>query len=196
MGFSREQHVILLLVGLAIFCIDLFRPFHPVPHTASTNLTTQPSPQWIIEVTGAVTNPGIYVFHAAPTAQEALRRADGPASEGCVSSSRTHCPLETGTRVDVATSERKRHRVTISPMDPGKKLVLGIPIPLNQVDAEPLATIPGISEGLAHRIVNFRRAQGPFQTWNDLKRVRGIGPKRIEKFRSYLTLTQTSPNQK
>jgi competence protein ComEA len=77
-------------------------------------------------------------------------------------------------------------------MSPAKKFVLGIPIPLNQADVEALEMIPGISERLAHRVINFRQARGPFKRWNDLKRVRGIGPKRIAKLQSYLILNRDS----
>ena len=191
MGFTKQQQVILLLLGLAIFCIDLCRPFHPVwsiPYPASTNLTTQPSPQWIIEVTGAVTNLGIYVFHHPPTAKEAFQRAGGPTSQGCASSGQMYSPVRTGTRIDIGTSERRQDRVTVSPMDPAKKLVLGIPIPLNQADAEALAMIPGISERVAQRIVAFRDSNGPFRSFNDLDRVKGVGPKKLKQLSSYLVL--------
>jgi competence ComEA-like helix-hairpin-helix protein len=104
-------------------------------------------------------------------------------------------PLETGTRVEIGPSERESGRVTISPMDPGKKFVLGIPIPLNQAGAEALAIIPGISHSLACRIVEFRDSHGPFKTCHELRRVKGIGPKKVERFQSYLSLTETSRNQ-
>jgi len=192
MGFSKEQKVILLLLGLSIFCLDLFRPFHPVwskPHPSSTNLTTQSCPQWIIEVAGAVRIPGIYSFNAPPTGNDALQRAGGPMNRDCPALGQMNTPLETGTRVELRTSERESGRVTISPIDPGKKFVLGIPVPLNQAGAEALAIIPGISHSLAQRIVEFRKSHGPFKTWHELRRVKGIGPKKVERFRSYLSLT-------
>jgi competence protein ComEA len=198
MGFSKEQQVVLLLLGLAIFCINLFRPFHPVwskPYPSSSNLTTQSCPQWIIEVAGAVKLPGIYSFDAPPTGNDALQRAGGLMNRDCPALGQMSTPLETGTRVEIGPSERESGRVTISPIDPGKKFVLGIPIPLNQAGAEALAIIPGISHSLARRIVEFRDSHGPFKTWHELRRVKGIGPKKVERFQSYLSLTETSRNQ-
>ncbi|MBW2170684.1 MAG: helix-hairpin-helix domain-containing protein [Deltaproteobacteria bacterium] len=107
----------------------------------------------------------------------------------CPALGQMNTPLETGTRVELRTSERESGRVTISPIDPGKKFVLGIPVPLNQAGAEALAIIPGISHSLAQRIVEFRKSHGPFKTWHELRRVKGIGPKKVERFRSYLSLT-------
>jgi competence protein ComEA len=80
-------------------------------------------------------------------------------------------------------------------MDPRKKFVLGIPVPLNQADAEALAVIPGISQNLAQRIVEFRDSNGPFRSFNDLERVKGVGPKKLERLRACLSLTETSQNQ-
>jgi len=191
MGFSKEQQLTLLLLGLSIFCIDFFRPFHPVwskPYPSSTYLTTQSCPQWIIEVAGAVRIPGIYLFHAPPTGNDALQRAGGPMNRDCALLGRMNIPLETGTRVEIRTSDREPDRVTIAPMDPGKKFVLGIPIPLNQARAEALAIIPGISHSLARRIVEFRKSHGPFKRWSDLRAVNGVGPKKVQAFRSYLIL--------
>lgn len=191
MGFSKEQHVILLLLGLTIFCIDLVRPFHPIwstPLPASANLTARPSPQWMIEVGGTVRMPGIYVFHGPPTGNDALQRAGGPTDRECAPLGDINTLLDTGTRVEVRTSERESNRFIISPMDSRKKFVLGIPIPLNQASAEDLAIVPGISDSLAQRIVEFRESHGPFETWNDLRAVNGVGPKKVQAFRSYLIL--------
>ena len=198
MGFSKEQQFILLLLGLSIFCIDLFRPFHPAwsrPYPSPGNLTTQSCPQWIIEIAGAVRIPGIYLFHAPLTGNDALLRAGGPINRDLVALGQLDTPLKTGTRVELWASKMATGRVTMSPMDPGKKFVLGIPIPLNQAGAEALAIIPGISHSLARRIVEFRKSHGPFKTWHELRRVKGIGPKKVQAFRSYLSLTETSRNQ-
>jgi competence protein ComEA len=193
MGFSKEQLVILFLIGLTIFSIDLFRPFHPVwskPSPPSTGLTTDSSPQWIVEVAGAVRSPGIYAFHAPPMVNDALQKAGGLVSRHGSMVGRMNTPLETGTRLEIQTSEPKPDGVIISAMDPGKKFVLGIPVPLNQADAEDLAIIPGISQNLAHRIVEFRDLNGPFRSFHDLDRVRGVGPKTLQRLSYYLSIEE------
>jgi len=198
MCFSKEQHVVLLLLGLTIFSIDLFRPFHPVwsePFPPPTSLTIESSPQWIIEVAGAVRFPGIYAFHKPPTGNDALQRAGGPMNRDFPRIPPMNALLETGTRVEHITSTGKSDRVIISPMDPAKKFVLGILVPLNQANVEELVIIPGISHSLAHRIVEFRDSKGPFRSFHDLDRVKGVGPKKLERLRSYFSLTETSPNQ-
>jgi competence protein ComEA len=46
--------------------------------------------------------------------------------------------------------------------------------------------LPGIGEMLARRIVENREQNGPFQSVEDLQRVKGIGPKTVENLRPYL----------
>jgi competence protein ComEA len=59
-------------------------------------------------------------------------------------------------------------------------------VDLNQADWPELAQLPGIGETLAKRIVETRTSDGPFRDHNDLRRVRGIGPKTLERLRPHL----------
>lgn len=56
----------------------------------------------------------------------------------------------------------------------------------NRASLAQLQTLPGIGPALAERIAE-ERAQGPFREAEDLLRVRGIGPAKLEKLRSHLT---------
>lgn len=54
------------------------------------------------------------------------------------------------------------------------------PLPVNQADAELLATISGIGPTLAQQIIETRKRKGYFQSPQDLLAVSGIGPARAE----------------
>ena len=56
----------------------------------------------------------------------------------------------------------------------------------NTADWPELIQLPGIGPTLAQRIVQSRRADGPFLDHEDIKRVRGIGPKTLDQIRPYL----------
>ena len=57
---------------------------------------------------------------------------------------------------------------------------------LNRADRAQLEQVPGIGPGLAKRIDDHRRAKGPFQSVEELRQVRGIGPATLDKVRAYL----------
>jgi competence ComEA-like helix-hairpin-helix protein len=59
-------------------------------------------------------------------------------------------------------------------------------IDLDRATARDLERLPGIGPALAARIVADRADRGPFQTPNALLRVRGIGPRTLDRIRPYL----------
>jgi len=189
--FNKDQQVITLILGLTILLTGIFSPFHPfgsMPGPSRGNLAPESRHQYIIEVAGAVRNPGIYTFDNPATAYQVIQSTGVPFGERRLSLDTPGDTLDTGMRVELQGSSAECAQVIITPMSYRKRLVLGIPIELNQARVEDLAMIPGISHGLARRIVEFRESHGPFKTWNNLRCVKGIGPKKVESFRSYLNL--------
>jgi competence protein ComEA len=59
-------------------------------------------------------------------------------------------------------------------------------VDVNSATWPELAQLPGIGETLARRIVDSREQDGPFSDPKDLRRVRGIGPKTLQRLRPYL----------
>lgn len=59
-------------------------------------------------------------------------------------------------------------------------------VDVNQAGWAELAQIPGVGESLARRIVESREKAGPFIDHDDLRRIRGIGPRTLESMRPYL----------
>jgi competence protein ComEA len=65
------------------------------------------------------------------------------------------------------------------------------PLDLNTATAEALLAIPGIGTVMAERIVQWREEHGPFQSVDDLMKVKGIGEKSLEKLRPYVKVGKT-----
>ena len=61
-----------------------------------------------------------------------------------------------------------------------ERLALGLPIDPNTAGSRELAFVPGLSRKLAGEIVEDRRTHGPYVSVDELLRVRGIGPRRLE----------------
>jgi competence protein ComEA len=63
------------------------------------------------------------------------------------------------------------------------------PVDLNQARVEDLARLPGVGEGLARRIVGERERRGPFLSVDDLRRVLGVGPRRLAALQHVVRVT-------
>ncbi len=59
---------------------------------------------------------------------------------------------------------------------------------INAATVEELTALPGIGETLAQRIVHYREQHGDFTTVDGLRNVSGIGEKRLEAIREYITV--------
>lgn len=59
---------------------------------------------------------------------------------------------------------------------------------LNTADAAALECLPGIGPALAQRIIDYRTANGPFQTTAEIQDVRGIGAGIYEKIKDSITV--------
>lgn len=62
-------------------------------------------------------------------------------------------------------------------------------IDLNTASIKTLITLPRIGPGIAQRIIDYRTRHGPFKTVRDLVKVRGIGPKTLERLRPLVTVS-------
>jgi competence protein ComEA len=71
-------------------------------------------------------------------------------------------------------------------IDRAPRQVAAFQLDVNQAGWPEFSVLPGIGEALARRIVESRDTQGPYADLEDLRRVRGIGPKTLEQIRPYL----------
>ncbi|HEU5323238.1 MAG TPA: helix-hairpin-helix domain-containing protein, partial [Methylomirabilota bacterium] len=72
---------------------------------------------------------------------------------------------------------------TLPAADPG-------PVDLNSATPDDLARLPGVGPSLAARIVERRQSGGTFRSIEDLRRVKGIGPVKLERLRHLVTIVE------
>jgi comEA protein len=69
------------------------------------------------------------------------------------------------------------------------------PININTATSEELQQVPGIGPVTADKILQMRKSYGAFKSVDDLLAVKGLGKKRLEKMRKYLTVTKASASK-
>ena len=122
----------------------------------------------------------IVVANASPPASEiaplpAVAGADAGAglvmSLDKVSDSAGLAPLDNST--DSTSFEHRGHH-------PKPKKAVSLPLHINTASAEDLCALKGVGPKLAEKIIERRTASGPFKGPSDLKKVHGIGKKKLE----------------
>lgn len=174
-----------ILVAALILGLLAFRVFHrpsPLPLPA-------PIPA-VIDFQGSVRHPGRHVLPGPTvTLGEALQEVGGLSERDITSLSpemRTH-PLRSGTVVRAERDASGLLQIQMDSMPASARLILGIKLDLNQASREDLLCIPRMKPEMAQAIVD-RGKEKPWRDLQELKEIKGVGPKTIERWRSHLVL--------
>lgn len=80
------------------------------------------------------------------------------------------------------------------PSPAARDLREGRPMDVNRASAADLELLPRIGPALAARIVESRDREGPFANPEELARVRGIGPRTVERLRPFVRTSFREPD--
>jgi predicted flap endonuclease-1-like 5' DNA nuclease len=95
-----------------------------------------------------------------------------------------HPPPTSGDAIDSARA-CAGDRAGVARMDADSLARLQIAVDINRADAAELASLPGIGPVIAARVIAGR----PYRGVDELERVRGIGPRTVEKLRARAMVT-------
>lgn len=70
------------------------------------------------------------------------------------------------------------------------------PVNLNSASALELQQVPGIGPSTADKILQMRKSYGAFKSVDDLLAIKGIGPKKLDKMKKYLTVGKAPQSKK
>jgi len=199
--FSLSQQWVLFGLALLILGLLYLRFYHhPSPGPEAI------AKEFVVEVSGEIRNPGVYLFPNPPTLREAIERAGGLKETARMDISPNSEILETGTLLTVSREfgEKKKDlikggqggmkqdeiKIKIGRMAANQLLVFSIPLDLNQVSMEDLCLIPGIGTSLAQEIITYREKRRAFRSVEELKEVKGIGEKKWKAIRNFFIVTQ------
>lgn len=117
--------------------------------------------------------------------KSAVGQMDATTGSSAVSLVNTNTVAEKLTETSVGTVEPAQDapQNAVHPISSDSK---GIHI--NTASVAELVSLPGVGEKKAQAIIDYRNQYGPFRHVNDLDKVKGIGPKMLEKMKPYVTL--------
>ncbi|HEX2143807.1 MAG TPA: helix-hairpin-helix domain-containing protein [Glycomyces sp.] len=191
LGLSHLNRWVLVIVALLTAAVGLSvtllswpdsKPDATVP-TAPLDATTTEAPTIIVSVAGAVNEPGIVELPAGARVADAIEAAGGltdGADPGFLNLARVVADGDLVAVPDAAASE------AAAPA-PGGDSAGGL-VNINVAGAAELDALNGIGPVLAERIIEYRGANGSFQSLDELSEVSGIGAALLEQLRDQVTL--------
>lgn len=133
----------------------------------------------VVDVTGAVAEPGVYRLPAGSRVDDAIERAGGATAEAELEAVNRAAKLADGQQVVVPERGPGGAFGTAAGGEDG-------PISLGTATVEQLDTIDGIGPVTAADIIEFRDEHGGLASVDQLDQVSGIGPATMEALRSRL----------
>lgn len=135
-----------------------------------------------IEVSSARKGSSVYVFDHVPTLRQVLIRA-GDANRSTLDKKLVF----DGLRVVIGSGKNQQPPVRLTNMSASTSLALGRKMDINNADYKGLVLLPGVGPVTADRIINYRKRHGPFSSPDDLVKVKGIGPKTVNRIKPFIT---------
>lgn len=158
--------------------------------------TLTPEKNIYVHVTGAVEKPGLYKLPEGARVNDGVSLAM-PTGEANLDALNLAQVLADGNKIIVPTRTEEGDNSSLTAVNGGVETSVFIQgtaeqagkVNINVAGAEELAAkLPGIGPVYAQRIVDYRTANGPFQSPQDLTKVSGIGAKTYESLKDLIVV--------
>jgi competence protein ComEA len=155
--------------------------------------TPRPSPTataLLVQVGGAVLNPGLVRVNEGARVDDAIKAAGGATGDADLSKLNLARRVNDGELIvvpkqgdptTVPVTSVSSTRATATPATLAK-------VNINTATTEELDKLPRIGPSLAQAILDYRAANGPFQTIEDLMKVRGIGQTQFDAIKNLIVV--------
>ena len=174
-----------LLMGLLLAALLLL--LISEPRGIPIQLLPPPTPSHLrIHVTGEVVNPGVYSLFPGSIVQQALEASGGCTEDANLEGLNLAAPIQDGQQI-VIPRVGQPTAASAWPGTPTPHATRAGKINVNTASATELELLPGIGPSIAQSIIECRERQGPFAKPEDLPRVSGIGPAKLEAIRELIT---------
>ena len=148
-----------------------------------------------VHVVGAVPRPGLYEFAEGARVQDAIDAAGGLLASANVNAVNLAALLVDGEQLNipykdgaVPAEDSSTLNLPGSTTEPSNDSVNQDLVNINTASLEELDSLPGIGPTTAQRIIDYRDANGPFTTIDEIMDVSGIGPSTFDEIKDLITV--------
>ena len=182
---SLQKRGLAIIAGLVVVITALF-----VMRGSSQEVVAAPAPLEIesisaqtlmVDVAGAVVNPGVYSLPLNARVVEAIKAAGGLRKGADTSDINQARILKDGEQIYVYPAAVSGGGGISRPA-----VRKNGPILINRATIKDFESLDGIGPVLANRIVTYRKTNGPFNAIEDLLKVPGIGQSKFAQFKEKL----------
>ena len=182
---SLQKRGLAIIAGLVVAITALF-----VMRGSSQEVVAAPAPLEIenistqtlmVDVAGAVINPGVYSLPLNARVVEAIKAAGGLKKGADTSDINQARILKDGEQIYVYPAAISGKSGTSRPA-----IRKNGPVLINRATVKDFESLDGIGPVLANRIVTYRKTNGPFTAIEDLLKVPGIGQSKFAQFKEKL----------
>ena len=192
---SRRQLAAVILLSLFIVAgsIILYRQSRPkivesVKIKKATPVKSVVEKRIKVHVAGAVNTPGVYDLSAGLRVMDAIAMAGGQRSDAnldalnLAAKIRDEEKIMVPVKVGTASPNNITANTAATSLDGTEK------VPLNTATAEQLQRLDGVGPVLARRIITYRSSHHVFNSIIELRKVKGIGPKKYSGLKDQISL--------
>lgn len=166
---------------------------------ATSGGDTAGSGQIVVDVDGAVAHPGLYKLPPGSRVQAALAAAGGLSPQADAHRINRAAKLHDGQKLYVLSQGESAPPLAASNgqgcegqactsadgADAGSDAEGQGLVNINTANATQLTQLPGIGPAIAQKIIDYRTANGPFTSVDDLTKVPGIGAAKLAQIKSH-----------
>jgi competence protein ComEA len=185
----RSQWVAIMLLATLICSILLMRFYRKALPPSDI-----PPIPLMVAVEGDIERPGSYLMEGPEVRVNQVIEAAGGLQNGIfneVLGDSALVKIRNGQLVRVACSGAGPVEIRVETMPAAARLTLGERLDLNTAVEDELMLVPQMKAGFAAAIIN-RRSRQEWQQLDELEEISGVGPKTVEKWRSYLEVNRNS----
>lgn len=210
--FIKEHFKIVVIASLSILTLGIFYVFSQSTSAPKNELTSleavsteksskekkgQPTEKSSIQeihritvdLKGAVRNPAVYQMPSDSRVDDLIKQAGGFLETADPNTVNLAAKLKDEEVIYVATKGEKNpslaNNETKSQKSSGKSSTAKVNI--NKADLAEIQTLKGVGAKRAQDIIDYREANGPFKSLEDLGKVAGFGEKSLEKLKDSIT---------